>query len=116
LAYALTSNNYSGLCCSIRWFVPLLAPAYYVLALVLRDRPGYRRHFLILSVWGAVLGALMWRHGPWIKHMVPLFWPIQGAALLCCMLARKRHETQTTATEPQQDWRAESVSDRRFVA
>jgi len=29
LLYAALSNNYGGLCCSIRWFVPLLAPAVY---------------------------------------------------------------------------------------
>ena len=27
LVYAALSNNYGGVCCSIRWFVPLLAPA-----------------------------------------------------------------------------------------
>jgi hypothetical protein len=82
LAYALTSNNYSGLCCSVRWFVPLLAAGYYVLAVVLRRHPCYRGDFLILSAWGAVLGGIMWWHGPWIKHLVPFFWPVQAAALV----------------------------------
>jgi hypothetical protein len=81
LAYGLTSNNYSGLCCSIRWFVPLLAPAFYVLAVFLRETPQYVADFAILSGWGVVLAAIMWWHGPWIQHMVPLFWPIQAAAL-----------------------------------
>jgi hypothetical protein len=27
LLYAALSNNYAGVCCSVRWFVPLLAPA-----------------------------------------------------------------------------------------
>jgi hypothetical protein len=82
LAYALTSNNSSGLCCSIRWFVPLLAPAYYVLTVFLKRSPQYLGDLLVLSGWGAVLSALMWYNGPWIAHMVPLFWPIQAAALL----------------------------------
>jgi hypothetical protein len=86
LAYALTSNNYSGLCCSIRWFVPLLAPGYYVLALFLRRYAQFHWAFLVLSGWGAVMAAIMWWKGPWMQHMVPLFWPLQGAALLTLLL------------------------------
>src|SRR5262249_41105562 len=74
--------NSSGLCCSIRWFVPLLAPSFFVLALALRDLPATRGVFALLSGWGALLGWLMWAEGPWIKHMVPYFWPLQVAALL----------------------------------
>jgi hypothetical protein len=90
LLYAATSNNSSGQCCSIRWFVPLLAPAYYVLALFLPRFPQYGIDFLILSGWGAILVLLM-REGPWIQHMVPFFWPIQAAAL--CSWALYRHGT-----------------------
>jgi hypothetical protein len=82
MAYALTSSNSSGRCCSIRWFVPFLAPAYYVLALYLQGCPTQWKPFLILSSWGLLLGGIMWWHGPWILHMVPWLWPIQGAALL----------------------------------
>jgi hypothetical protein len=89
LAYALTSNNSSGSCCSIRWFVPLLAPAYYVLVLFLREYPRQLRNFLVLSAWGVVLAALMWHVGPWTKHLIPFFWPIQGAALLTISLASR---------------------------
>jgi hypothetical protein len=88
LAYAATSNNYSGVCCSIRWFVPLLAPAYYVLALFLGQHPAYWRDFLVLTAWGTVLAALMWWRGPWMKHMAPLFWPIQAAALASWIVAK----------------------------
>jgi hypothetical protein len=79
LIYAALSTNLAGVCCSVRWFVPLLAPAYYLLALLLRDRP-FRADFAVLSAWGAVLAALMWYHGPWYPTP-PLFWPIQWAAL-----------------------------------
>jgi hypothetical protein len=89
LLYAATSNNSSGQCCTIRWFVPLLAPAYYVLALFLQRYPGYRTDFLILSGWGLLL-VLMMREGPWIQHMVPFFWPIQAAALSSWALCRNR--------------------------
>jgi hypothetical protein len=81
LLYAATSNNSSGQCLSIRWFVPLLAPAYYVLALFLQRYPQYRMDFLILSAWGVLLVLLM-HEGPWMSHMVPLFWPIQAAVLV----------------------------------
>jgi hypothetical protein len=81
LLYAATSNNSSGQCLAIRWFVPLLAPAYYLLAMFLRHYPQYRIDFLLLSAWGALLVLLM-GEGPWIRHMVPLFWPIQAVALV----------------------------------
>lgn len=82
LAYGLTSTNYSGLCCSIRWFVPLLAPGYYVLALGLRQGGAWRGAFVILAGWGTVLAASMAAVGPWTRHLVPWFWPIQAGALL----------------------------------
>jgi hypothetical protein len=65
LTYAALSTNFSGVCCSIRWFVPLLAPAYLALAVLLRDHPSYRLDLLLLSVWGAWLAGLMWDDGPW---------------------------------------------------
>jgi hypothetical protein len=81
LLYSLSSTNHSGVCCSVRWFVPLLAPAYYILAIWLRDCPAvYRRDFCILSAWGAALGATMWWVGPWWPHPVPGFWAILTAA------------------------------------
>lgn len=82
LIYAAFSTNYAGVCCSIRWFVPLLAPGFYLLALLLRDRPTYRWDFAVLSASGAVLAAIMWWYGPWIPHMVPWFWQIQACALV----------------------------------
>jgi hypothetical protein len=83
LLYAATSRNYSGLNCSIRWLVPLLAPAYYALAVVLARMPRFRPGFLVLSAWGMVLMASAWWYGPWIGHMVPGYWFIQAAAMIC---------------------------------
>jgi hypothetical protein len=88
LVYALTSNNYSGQCCSIRWFVPLLAPAYFVLAVALRELPQYRGDFLLLSGWGSVIAGLAWWEGPWMKHMVPFYWPLQAGALASWLALR----------------------------
>lgn len=81
LTYAMASNNYSGQCCSIRWFVPLLAPAYFCLALFVREHRRFRTDLLLLSGWGALMAGLMWWYGPWMKHMVPAFWTLQGGAL-----------------------------------
>jgi hypothetical protein len=82
LLYALTSSNSSGLCCSIRWFVPFLAPGYYVLAVLLRRFQHLTGVFLVLTGWGAIMGALMWWKGPWMRHMVPFYWPLQAGCLL----------------------------------
>ena len=82
LAYALTSNNYSGACCSVRWFVPLLAPAYYLLAVFVREKPAAVSFVLTLSGWGAVMAAIMWSLGPWWGKMVPFYWQLHGAALM----------------------------------
>jgi hypothetical protein len=90
LVYAMTSNNYSGACASIRWFVPLLAPAYFVLAVFLREQPDYRRDLVLLSGWGAIVAACMWWKGPWMKDMVPFFMPLQAAALVSWFVYRER--------------------------
>ena len=82
LLYSVASTNHSGVCCSIRWFVPLLAPAFYILAVWLRDcSPAHRRDFCILSAWGLALGVLMWWAGPWTAHRIPGFWAILTSAL-----------------------------------
>ncbi|MEO5720375.1 MAG: hypothetical protein ABIR71_02765 [Chthoniobacterales bacterium] len=82
LVYAFTSTNYSGVCASIRWFVPLLAPAYYLLIVLLREVPRHRAELFILTFFGAIIGLLMWWKGPWMTRMVPGFWFIQGATLM----------------------------------
>jgi hypothetical protein len=82
LAYALTSTNYSGSCCSIRWFVPLLAPGYFALAVFLRQCPQYTKDFLILTGWSVVIAGLCWYKGPWMNHMVPYYWVWQAGALV----------------------------------
>jgi hypothetical protein len=97
LIYALTSNNYSGACASIRWFVPLLAPSYLVLAVFLREHPRYVPDFITLSAWGVVLAIIMWWEGPWIPHMVPYYWSLQAAALASwagCWAWRRRLQQQ----------------------
>jgi hypothetical protein len=88
ILYSVSSNNWSGMCCSIRWFVPFLAPAYGLLSLALAAWPDRLGDLVVLSTWGIVQGGLMWREGPWMPHMVPGFWLIQGAAIVSWMAYR----------------------------
>jgi hypothetical protein len=90
LLYGALSNNSSGACCSIRWFVPLLAPGYFALAILVREYPACRRGFVVLGLWGAVMGAVMWWCGPWTQHLVPGHWFLVTAALLTWSLVYRR--------------------------
>jgi hypothetical protein len=81
LMYAVNSTNSSGQCCSIRWFLPLLAPGFFLVVLALRDQTAWRPAFFVLSGWGFLLGTQMLGPGPWTQHMVPFFWQIQAAAI-----------------------------------
>ena len=104
LMYAVLSNNMGGGCCSVRWFVPFLAPGFWLLAVILRDRPERRREFLVLAVGGAVLSSLMWWKGPWTMRMVPLLWPIVGVTLIAwggVAVSRRRTPSQSQILEPQ---------------
>jgi hypothetical protein len=88
LLYALESTNGGGQCQSVRWFVPLLAPGYYVLTVMWRDLPDYRRLFLFLSAWGLLLTALSWPRGAWNSSSGWYYWPIQGLALLTVLASQ----------------------------
>jgi hypothetical protein len=106
LLYSVLSNNYGGASCSIRWFVPFLAPGYFLLAVHLRQCPQHAADFVVLSLWGGLLAALMWGQGPWAQHMVPLLWPVVGLALLswgvCWWRRRTADRPQQVAEEPAQ--------------
>ncbi len=84
--YAVNSTNSSGQCCSIRWFLPMLAPGFLIVALGLRELPSWRPAFFILSFWGGVLSWQMLGPGPWMQHMVPFFWQIQAIAYLSLLV------------------------------
>ena len=109
LMYAVLSNNMGGGCCSVRWFVPFLAPGFWWLALVLRDRPERRPEFVALAAWGAVLAGLMWWKGPWAMRMVPMMWPVVGMALIAwgvVVWRRRRSEAAATIPFPSQSPKA----------
>jgi hypothetical protein len=82
LVYAWGSNNYSGACATIRWLVPLLAPGYYVLLVVLHHWPDRERELAALAAGGMVISALMWWYGPWMPRMAPGYWFILAGTLL----------------------------------
>lgn len=83
LLYAALSVNHSGDCCSVRWFTPLLAAGYYLLAVLLRDDARYNSAFLALTAIGCAQGAYMWVAGPWQEPAAPQFRMLQlaGAAV-----------------------------------
>jgi hypothetical protein len=90
LVYAVGSTNSGGLCCSIRWFVPLLAPGYLVLAVLIRELPTRRRDFAALSLWGGAMAVVMWRRGPWMPRLVPFWWVFLAGGLLTWLIVRIR--------------------------
>ncbi|MFL5327729.1 MAG: hypothetical protein ACJ8C4_02340 [Gemmataceae bacterium] len=74
LLYAATSNNMSGECRSVRWFVPLLAPAYVILIRALRENSNAVRAFCWLSAIGAFMEIQAWIRGPWYGRLLPGYW------------------------------------------
>jgi hypothetical protein len=82
LVYGIGSRNYSGGCCSIRWFLPAIGPAFLALGVLLRDHPWTRRDFALLSVGGSLIMAAAWTRHLWPGKMVPGFWYFLTATLL----------------------------------
>jgi len=80
--YSLMSNNHSGGSCSVRWFVPFLAPGFFLLGAYLSTNPGKVADLAVLGAWGTVLGLTMWQTGPWTTRMIPGLWPVVGCALV----------------------------------
>ncbi|MEA3186603.1 MAG: hypothetical protein QOD99_433 [Chthoniobacter sp.] len=99
LLYSLMSVGSSGVCLSVRWFVPLLAPGYYVLIALLREVPEAWPDFVVLALGGFILGVPMWQGGPWRTHMVPGYWIIVAGTLLgwlawrLCLSGSRRSKT-----------------------
>jgi hypothetical protein len=100
LVYSAFSTNWSGACCSIRWFVPFLGPLYFVLARGLAVLPGLRRDFLVLAGWGVVLGGIMWLQGPWTFRLPYFFWPLVALALLNWLVVRWWQRRRQTVAQP----------------
>lgn len=82
LVYGVCSTNHSGHCCSVRWFVPLLAPGFFLLAVLLRDHPEFTPDFLILSAGGLILAGMTSWIGPWHEPKLAVYWGVVAATLL----------------------------------
>jgi hypothetical protein len=80
--YAVLSSNGGGECRSVRWLVPLLVPAYFLIALLVREAPRWRYDVWLLTIWGTLQIVNYWPAGPWDMSVGPWYWPIQGAALV----------------------------------
>ena len=94
LLYGALSVNSSGDCCSIRWFVPLLAAGYLALSVLMRDDVRYRRGLWLLSAVGLPLGAMMWWQGPWGEPKSSYFITLELCGVVIwlgwCVWAAKR--------------------------
>ena len=89
--YAISSNNYSGEAATIRWFVPLLVPCYYILMLAIRHEASLRNEIAVVALWSIVLGVLIWRRGPWLSSIGPRLWAVNVAALITWIAYRLTH-------------------------
>ncbi|MCY2943866.1 MAG: hypothetical protein NT142_04935 [Planctomycetota bacterium] len=104
LVYALGSNNQSGLCRSVRWFVPLGIPLWYVSSPLIRES-GWKNRVFVLStsvgLWVAACGAWF---GPWNGNVLPGYWVIVvvlvslGGFSLC--QTQKEWRTKPLDSEP----------------
>ncbi len=100
LLYAVTSNNYSGFCCSIRWLLPTLAPAYLLVAIIMRERPTWTIDACILGVASVALGVCMAVQGPWYGRVIPGFWGLYAASVFAWGSYRLWRWRQPRATMP----------------
>jgi hypothetical protein len=82
LVYSAGSTNSSGMCISVRWFVPLLAPGFFLLAVILRDLPATTRDLVVLSAGGLGMAGLAAWVGPWWPYLVPGYWFVVGGTLV----------------------------------
>jgi hypothetical protein len=88
VVYAVLSDNLGGYCLSIRWFVPLLVPGFWVLARLLVECPTLRLDFAVLSAWGLVVSWRSWPAGPWLVVDQPYVLGLARAALATWLVVR----------------------------
>jgi hypothetical protein len=98
LLYSATSNNLSGGCCSVRWFVPLLAPGLVALCVLLRDHSKLRQDVLIVGSGGMLLGLGMAIRGPWFQRVMPFYWFIYFGTLSIWLASRWSVRSQTRSS------------------
>jgi hypothetical protein len=103
LVYAISSRNLSGLGCSIRWFLPMIAPGYFLLAVIVREQPQYRRDLRLLTAGGVILMGVGWSQTIWWGKMIPGFWFILAATLISWGWSRRAFFARPSASLPDGD-------------
>jgi len=86
--YAVLSDNLGGFCLSIRWFVPLLVPGFWVLARLLVECPTLRIDFTVLAAIGFVVSGWSWPCGPWLMEEQPSILSLARAAVIAWIAVR----------------------------
>ncbi len=102
--YVLGSDNLSGVCLSIRWFVPFLAPGFWLIGLLLRRAPICAVDLAWLSAGGLALSYYMLKAGPWepgaVKRLA-LIWTITLVGWgVVGVLARGKRVGPVTSEKP----------------
>jgi hypothetical protein len=113
LAYAATSRNMSGVCLSVRWFVPLLAPGFVAVAVLVRETPARRPGLAVLLLGGWLLvPEFVWR-GPWSGRIPVTYWPVVGLTLAAWgTVSARRFVRDRRARKPIADATAAGHDDR----
>jgi hypothetical protein len=89
LVYAAGSNNYSGECLSVRWFVPLVVPAAALVIELVAHHPAWAGPLAWLVACGVAVNVTGWWVGPW-SAKVPGFWAFTAAAIVGAICLRPR--------------------------
>ena len=79
--YAVASNT-PGVGASIRWFVPLLAPAFFALTIMLVAQPGLLAQFKVLTQFGVLLTGVLFWAGPWRMPDPVVFFSLLSLGLI----------------------------------
>jgi hypothetical protein len=101
MLYSIAATD-TGLSASIRWFVPLLAPAFFALTIMLQARPGLLDNFKVLTLFGALLTAVLFWTGPF-RNPDPVSFLILltlGLAAFASSLWRRRPTSATNLPAP----------------
>jgi hypothetical protein len=97
--YAAGSKNNGGLCCSIRWFVPLLIPSYWLLIRSLARAPETFKQLQVFTIFGFALTIAMFWVGPWGEPSRWIYWPLVGAALVAFYGMRAQANAALSSSE-----------------
>jgi hypothetical protein len=94
VTYGAMSTNFAGRAVSIRWFVPWLAPAYFALAVLLRECPKLWGAFVGLSAIGVTIALVTYQRGPWeFEHLAPTAWLAAATLGIASLVLAARFQT-----------------------